>query len=80
MKVAGCGEGDPHRRSKANSALTSAAPFDCTHGGAAPRADIEVTVQGESLYRMDSAGAVQPGAAICRSVAVDAAIGWSSPA
>ena len=31
-------ERNPHQRSKANSALTSVAPFDCTHGVAAPRA------------------------------------------
>ena len=34
-------ERNPHQRSKANSALTSVAPFDCTHGVAAPRADIK---------------------------------------
>ena len=34
-------ERNPHQRSKANSALTSVAPFDCTHGVAAPRADLK---------------------------------------
>ena len=34
-------ERNPHQRSKANSALTSIAPFDCTHGVAAPRAGIK---------------------------------------
>ena len=34
-------ERNPHQRSKANSALTSVAPFDCTHGVAAPRAGIK---------------------------------------
>ena len=59
-------ERNPHQRSKANSALTSVAPFDCTHGVAAPRAGIkqqcEVSLCIEWILR-GLRGAVQPGAA-----------------
>ena len=58
---------NPHQRSKANSALTSVAPFDCTHGVAAPRADVkqqcEVSLCIEWILRGPCEGAVQPGAA-----------------
>lgn len=60
-------ERNPHQRSKANSALTSIAPFDCTHGVAAPRAGIkqqcEVSLCIEWILRGAMRGAVQPGAA-----------------